>query len=100
MLLFSVSDLIWTDVPDEFLEENIRNNLTVILAAMILVYAFFSPYSGGIVLCIIAIIMNFIIDSQNWVLTTSGFVFLIGVSSIFRGRLSKKTAKESQKESS
>jgi predicted MFS family arabinose efflux permease len=81
LLLFGVANLINPDVPDNYLEQNTRVCIMLILTGLVTIYAIFRPYSGGILLCICALVF-FVIVIVNPVAVP---VFLVGILSIIRG---------------
>ena len=93
-LLFGIPALIWPDVPDQYLAQNTRNSLTLILTAVVLIYTLFRPYSGGIILCISAILISYVFSFHPIWITFGAIVLLIGVLSIIRSRLSQRKALE------
>ena len=54
ILFFGVANLIHPDVPDNYLEQNMRVCILFILTGLVIIYSFFQPFSGGILLCICA----------------------------------------------
>jgi hypothetical protein len=85
LLLFGVAELIIPDVPDSYLEQNTRVCIMLILTGLVTIYAIFRPYSGGILLCICALVF-FVIVIVNPVAVP---VFLVGILSIIRGHLNR-----------
>ena len=86
LLLFGVANLINPDVPDSYLDQNTRVCIMLILTGLVTIYTIFRPYSGGILLCICALIF-FVIVIVNPVAVP---VFLVGVMSIIRGYLNRR----------
>jgi hypothetical protein len=99
-LFFGIPNLIWPSVPDSFLAQNTRNCLTLIFTGVVLIYTFFRPYSGGIILCINAVLIGFVFRFHPIYIAIACVVFMIGVLSIIRGRLSKRKAPEDSEETS
>ena len=88
-LLFSVTNLINPDVPESALEENFRICVAVCLNALVLIYALFRPYYGGLALCVCAVavgVMSFPLSIA--------FV-IMGVLSVIRGRISRPQTADS-----
>ncbi len=85
LLLFGVANLIKPDVPYSYLDQNTRVCVMFILTGLVIIYAILRPYSGGILLCIFALIF-FIIIIVNPVAVP---VILIGILSIIRGRFNR-----------
>ena len=88
LLLFGVANLINPDVPESYLDQNTRVCVMFILTGLVIIYAIFRPYSGGILLCICALVF-FIIVIINPVAVP---IILLGVLSIIRGRLNQRKA--------
>ena len=90
LLLFGVANLINPDVPDSYLDQNTRVCVIVILTGLVSIYALFRPYSGGFFLFICAVVLSFIFGGffRNPI---TGAVLLLGVLSVIRGRLSRRT---------
>jgi len=86
LLLFGVANLIKPDVPYSYLDQNTRVCVMFILTGLVIIYAILRPYSGGILLCIFALIF-FIIIIVNPVAVP---VILIGILSIIRGRFNRR----------
>ena len=82
LLLFGVANLINPDVPDSYLDQNTRVCVMSILTGLVIIYAIFRPYSGGILLCICA--LTFILNP------VAVPIILLGVLSIIRGRLNQR----------
>ena len=105
-LFMGVGGLIVED-PERVLAESILVGGMLILTAAVLIYALFRPYSGGFFLCICAVPFGFTFNAFHlsnvlypsreagyhpfWS-TITGLVLLLGVLSIIRGRLSRRTA--------
>ncbi len=81
LLLFGVGNLIIPDVPDSYLNQNTRVCIMLILTGLVTIYTIFRPYSGGILLCICALVF-FVIVINNPV---SIPIILFGILSIIRG---------------
>ena len=108
-LFLGVVNLISPDVPERALAENTLVGAMLILTAVVLIYALFRPYSGGFFLCICAVPFGFIFNAFHlsdalypsrevgyapfWSAIT-GLVLLLGVLSVIRARLSRRTASE------
>ena len=93
-LFLGVVNLISPDVNPSALGENARVCAMLILTAATLIYALFRPYSGGFFLCICAVLFSAIFHFHPFFVTISGLVLLIGLLSVIRGRLSRRTASE------
>ena len=114
-LFLGVVNLISPDVPERALAENTLVGAMLILTAVVLIYALFRPYSGGYFLCICAVPFGFIFNAFHlsdalhpsrevgyapfWSAIT-GLVLLVGVLSVIRGRLSRRTASEDPEQAS
>ena len=114
-LFIGVVNLISPDVSEEALAENTLVSAMLILTAAVLIYALFRPYSGGFFLCICAVPFGFIFNAFHlsdalypsratgyapfWSAIT-GLVLLLGVLSVIRGRLSRRTASEAPPQAS
>ena len=88
-LLFGVANLISPDVPDNYLDQNTRMCVMLIIAGVVSIYALFRPYSGGILLCICAASLSVLIHSIA-VLILAVPILVLGMLSIMRGRLSRQ----------
>ena len=89
-LLFGVANLINPDVPESALEENFRICVAVCLNAVVLIYALFRPYFGGLALCVCAVavaLMSFPLSVP---------FLALGVLSIIRGRIARRQGTASQ----
>ena len=108
-LFLGVVSLISPDVPENALAENTLVGAMLILTAAVLIYALFRPYSGGFFLCICAVPFGFIFNAFHlsnalypsreagyhpFFSAVAGLVLLLGVLSVIRGRLSRRTASE------
>ena len=114
-LCLGVVNLISPDVHSSYLAENTLVCAMLILTAAVLIYALFRPYSGGFFLCICAVPFGFIFNAFHlsnalypsrqtgyhpfWSAIT-GLVLLLGVLSVIRGRLSRRTASEAPAQAS
>ena len=92
-LLFGVGNLISPDVPESYLNQNTRVCVMLIITGVVSIYALFRPYSGGILLCIIAVSLGFIVYSTA-VLILAVPILLIGVLFFIRGRFSRQIVSE------
>ena len=90
LLLFGVANLINPDVRESYLDQNTRVCVMFILTGLVIIYAIFRPYSGGIFLCICALTF-FIIVIINPVAVP---IILLGVLSIIRGRHNQRKVLE------
>ena len=99
-LFLGVVNLISPDVPSSALGQNTRVCATLILTAAVLIYALFRPYSGGFFLCICAVLFGFVFHFHPFWVAVAGLVLLIGVLSVIRGRLSRRTASEDPEQAS
>jgi len=106
-LFFGVANLISPDVPQRALAENTLVCAMMILTAAILIYTLFRPYSGGFFLSVCAVPFGFIFNAFHisnvlypsrevgyapfWSAITC-LVLLLGVLSVIRSRLSRRTA--------
>ena len=93
-LFVGVVNLLSPDVSSDALGENTRVCATLILTAAILIYAIFRPFSGGFLLCICAVLIGVIFQFHPIFNAVAGFVLLMGVLSIIRGRRSRRTDSE------
>ena len=106
-LFLGVVSLISPDVPEDALAENTLVCAMFILTAAVLIYALFRPYSGGFLLCICALPFAFIFNAFHlsnvlypsrevgyapFFSAITGLLLLLGVLSVIRGRLSRRTA--------
>lgn len=114
-LFLGVVNLISPDVPERALAENTLVGAMLILTAVVMIYALFRPYSGGFFLCICAVPFGFIFNAFHlsdalypsrevgyapfWSAIT-GLVLLLGVLSVIRSRLSRRTASEDPEQAS
>lgn len=96
LLLFGVANLINPDVPESYLEQNTRVCVMFILTGLVIIYAIFRPYSGGIILFICALVF-FVIIINNPV---SIPVILVGILSIIRGYLNRRKVLKSADQTS
>ena len=92
-LLFGVANLINPDVPNSHLNQNTRVCVMLIIIGVASIYAFFRPYSGGILLCIIAGSLGFIVYSTA-ILILAVPILLVGVLFFMRGRISRRKVSE------
>ncbi len=86
LLLFGVANLINPDVPDDYLDQNVRVCVMFMLTGLVTIYAIFRPFSDGILLCLGAVAF-FIVVIINPVVVP---VLLFGILSIIRGRRNRK----------
>jgi hypothetical protein len=92
LLIFGIANLVHPDVPVSYLKRNNAVCIMVIVASLIMLYAMFRPYVGGIIILIYSAAFFMIIPGNPLVYP----IILIGVLSIIRGflhkqKLSKKT---------
>jgi len=99
-LFLGVVNLISPDVPSSALGQNTRVCATLMLTAAVLIYALFRPYSGGLLLGICAVLFGFIFHFHPFWVAVAGLVLLLGVLSVIRGRLSRRTASEDPEQAS
>ena len=99
-LFFGIPNLIWPDVPDRYLAQNTKNSITLIFTGVALIYTFFRPYSGGIILCMSAVLIGFVFRFHPIFITIACIVLLIGALSVIRGLLSQRKVPEDSKETS
>jgi phosphotransferase system glucose/maltose/N-acetylglucosamine-specific IIC component len=83
-LLMGLGNLIQPTVPEQYLEQNTRVCVGLIISGLVIMYAVFRPFSGGILICICAVIY-FIIVNNSLVHP----IILVGILSIIRGHLIK-----------
>ena len=90
LLLFGIANLVKPDVSAEYLALNTRNCLLMILTGVLSIYALFRFYSGGLLLFICAVVLSVVFGGflRNPI---AGAVLLLGVLSVIRGRLSRRT---------
>ncbi|MBA4312732.1 MAG: hypothetical protein C0417_08890 [Chlorobiaceae bacterium] len=86
LLLIGVVELIDPHVPDNYLNQNTRVCIMVILTGLVTIYAIFRPYSGGILLCICALVF-FVIVINNPIFIP---IILFGILSIVRGYFNRR----------
>jgi len=91
-LFVGVAELIDPDVPSSRLAENTRVCVTLIVSAVILIYALFRPRSGGYLLCMSAVPFAFIFYFHPFFSTAAGLMFLLGVMSVIRSRPARGAA--------
>jgi hypothetical protein len=89
-LLMGVANLIQPTVPEQYLDQNTRVCVGLIISSLVIIYAVFHPYSGGILICICAV-LYFIIVNNILVYP----IILLGILSIIRGHLNKGKELES-----
>ena len=99
-LFVGVVNLISPDVPSSALGQNTRVCATLILTAIVLIYAFFRPYYGGLFLCICVVLFGFIFHFNPFWIVIACLVLLIGVLSVLRGCLSRRTDSEDPEQAS
>ena len=92
LLLFGVGNLINPDVAAGYLDLNTRVCVTVIFTGVVLLYALFRPFTGGILLCLCAVALAFV--SQVFDNPLSIAILLLGGLSVICGRLSRRTVPE------
>ncbi len=92
-LLFGMANLISPDVPESYLDQNTRICVMIIFTGMASIYALFRPYSGGILLCICSVALGFVFHGF-FDHPFNSMVLLLGVLSIIRGHLSRRTVPE------
>ena len=90
LLLFGVANFINPDVPDSALDQNTRVCVMIILTGLIIIFAIFRPYFGGMILCICALVFFIIIIINPVVIP----IILFGVLSIIRGRINRRKVLE------
>lgn len=86
LLIFGIANLAHPDVPDSYLERNTAVCIMVIGASLIMLFAMFRPYVGGMIILIYSVAFFIIIPGNTLVYP----IILIGVFSILRGFLSKQ----------
>lgn len=114
-LFLGVVSLISPDVPERALAENTLAGAMLILTAAVLIYALFRPYSGGFFLFICAVPFGFFFNAfhlsnalypsrdagySHFFSAITGLILLLGVLSVIRGRLSRRTASEAPAQAS
>ncbi len=107
LLFWGVNSLVNPFVPQELLAENILVCAVLILTAVLLIYALFRPYSGGLLLCIWAVPFGFVLYVFRLSISSAlypsrqagyhpifaaitGLVLLLGLLFVMRGRLSRR----------
>lgn len=83
-LLMGVANLIQPTVPEQYLEQNTRVCVGLIISGLVIMYAVFRPLSGGILICICAAVYFIIVNN---ILVYP--IILLGILSIIRGHLNK-----------
>ena len=109
-LFWGIDSLVNPFVPQELLAQNTLVCAVLILTAAILIYALFRPYRGGLLLCIWAVPLGFVLYAfrlsifralyPSWeaagyapiFAAISGLVVLLGLLFVYRGRLSRRAA--------
>jgi hypothetical protein len=84
-LLMGVANLIQPTVPEQYLEQNTRVCVMLTISSVVIMFAVFRPFSGGILICICAVVY-FIIVNNPLVYP----IILLGILSIIRAYLNKK----------
>jgi len=59
LLLFGLGNLIYPDVPESFIAQNTRICSMMIIAGLVMAYAVFRPYYGGLLLIACSVGMGF-----------------------------------------
>ena len=90
LLLFGVANLINPDVPDSYLDQNTLVCVMFVLTGLLIIFAIFRPYFGGIILCISALVFFIFIIINPVVIP----IILFGVLSIIRGRINRRKVLE------
>jgi len=108
-LFLAVVHIISPDVPEEATGEGTFVLAMLILTAAVLIFALFRPYFGGFFLCICAVPFGFIFNAfhlsnilypsravgyHHFFSAITGLILLLGVLSVIRGRLFRRTASE------
>jgi hypothetical protein len=108
-LFMGAVDLVQPDVPKSALAESTLVDAMLILTAAVLIYALFSPYSGGFCLCVCTVPFAFVFNAfhlsdalypvrqtgyADFWSAVAGFILLLGVLFVLRGRLCGRTATE------
>ena len=88
LVLFGASNLIRPDVLENYLDQNTLICLIMIITGLVAVYSLFRPFSGGILLCICAVILGFVFRGfmRNPI---TPLVMLIGALSVLSGYLNR-----------
>jgi hypothetical protein len=89
LLPLGIGNLINPDVADSSLNLNTRVCLVVIFTGVVSIYTLFRPYSGGVFLCICAVVLGFV--SRVFDNPLSIAILLLGGLSVICGRLSRRT---------
>ena len=106
-LFIGVVNLVHPDVPKSALAENTLVCVMSILTAVVMIYALFRPYSGGFCLCIWTVPLAFIFNAfhlsnalhparqtgyADFWSAVAVLILLLGVLSVIRGRLSRRSS--------
>ena len=94
LLIFGIANLAHPDVPDSYLERNTAVCIMVIGASLIMLFAMFRPYVGGIIILVYSVAFFIIIPGNPLVYP----IILIGVFSFIRGFLHKQKLLKETKE--
>jgi len=81
-LLMGVANLIQPTVPEQYLEQNTRVCVGLIISSLVIIFAVFYPSTGGILICICAVFYFILVNNP-----LAYPLVLIGVLSIIRGQL-------------
>ncbi len=93
-LFFGISELLHPDVGKEFLAENTRVCITMIIMGLALLFGVFSPYWGGIVISICTVPFVIIFHFHPIFIAFGFLVLLVGIQFFLRGRRFRKLAKD------
>ena len=89
LLLFGVANLINPEVSESFLDQNTRICVMMIITGVVAVYAIFSPLTGGILLCVLAVGLGFVFGGFFHNPITPA-VMLVGLFFIFAGFIARR----------
>ena len=85
-LVSGIANLIHPTVPDNYIERNTTVCTMIIISSLIILYAMFRPFIGGILLVIFSVAFFIIVPDNPLVFP----IILIGVFSLLHGFLSKQ----------
>lgn len=89
LLLFGVANLINPEVSENFLDQNTRICVMMIITGVVAVSAIFRPLTGGILLCISAVGLSIVFGGFLHNPITPA-VMLVGLFFIFAGFMSRR----------
>jgi len=85
-LVSGISNLIHPTVPANYIDRNTIVCIMIIISSLIMLYAMFRPFIGGIILIIFSVVFFIIVPDNPLVFP----IILIGAFSLLRSFLSKQ----------